>query len=99
MRKVKEPHIKTKNYPAIKEAVRKVSELRRKANIDAIEILEDALKDVKSGEIESIAISWVNKDGAIGGDRSSTNNKIILWASLEHHARSYYQEIVEDENE
>ena len=77
MRKVKEPHIKTKNYPAIKEAVRKVSELRRKANIDAIEILEDALKDVKSGEIESIAISWVNKDGALRNMRHPSRRTII----------------------
>ncbi len=64
------------------------------SNAHAIKILESALEKVKCGEITSVAVSWVTKDEAIGGDVSKGQNQILMWASLEHTARSFYNDNV-----
>lgn len=65
-------------------------------NSDALELIESMISRVKSGEITAIGISWVNKDGSIGGDTSSGTQNITLWASLEHNAREFYNNLVND---
>lgn len=66
-------------------------------NQDAIELIESMIPRIKSGEIKAIGIAWVDKDGSIGGDSSKGDNKISLWASLEHNAREFYNQIVNGE--
>ena len=65
------------------------------SNAQAIKILESALEKVKQGELTSVAVSWVTKDEAIGGDISKGKNQILMWASLEHTARSFYNNNIE----
>jgi len=77
-----------------KEVDMKIVPMEVKPNSDAIEILERAIEDLKKGEITSVGISWVTKDGAIGGDVSGSNNGILMWASLEHNAKSFYADII-----
>lgn len=64
-------------------------------NKEAIEILEDALEKVKSGEYSSIHVAWVTKDTGIGGTFSSGTN-FLMWASIENAARSYYKNAFPD---
>jgi len=62
-------------------------------NDEAVDVLETALKRVKEGEIQSIALSWV-EGKSIGGDYSAGENNIMLWAAIEHTARCFYEENV-----
>ena len=89
-RKVK-PAPKSGNIPRniVKLAVQSV-----KINHDVIELLEETLSKAKSGEIVGLSVSWVTKDGSIGGDISESENGILMWASIEHNARSCYANIV-----
>jgi GTPase len=73
--------------------------LSREPNKDAIQMLEAAIDMVKSGEITSVAVSWVTSDNCISGDVSSGTNKAMLWASIEHTARSFYNNVVCGEDE
>ena len=68
-------------------------------NEDALQLIESMITRIKSGEIAAVGISWVNKDGAIGGDTSSGCQNITLWASLEHNAREFYNSMLQDNEE
>ncbi len=68
----------------------KVVPISKDPNEDAIEMLEKAIKRVKSGELDSVALAWVTSDNGIGGDISRGTNTIMMFASLEHSARSFY---------
>jgi len=72
----------------------KIVPLKAKPNADDIEMLEEAIKEVKEGNITAMGISWVTKDGSIGGDVSASNNGLLMWASLEHNAKSFYTDIL-----
>lgn len=67
-------------------------------NNDAIDVLKKALERVESGELKAVALSWVDKDDGIGGDVSSSNNAFIMWASLEHSARQFYNNVIVGED-
>lgn len=71
-----------------------IVKIRPSKNKDAIELMEEALEMVKSGEITSIALSWVTKDGGIGGDFSAGNDPILQWSSLRHCEMSFYKDII-----
>jgi hypothetical protein len=77
----------------------KVIELKSKVNQDAAEILKDALEKVESGEYVGVTVVFVTKDGNISSDMSYTSNNILMWASLEHAARFYYESIIQEQNE
>jgi len=62
-------------------------------NNDAADVLESVLERVKSGEIQAVAVSWV-EGNAIDGDCSSGDNNIMLWAAIEHTARSFYEDVI-----
>ena len=64
-------------------------------NDDAAKMLKDALERIESGELVAVGISWITRDGSIGGDVSSGPNNILMWASLEHNARSFYKDCVD----
>lgn len=64
------------------------------ANHDALKLIKSVIAEINSGEIVSLGVSWVTKDGSIGGDVSRGNNNISMWASLEHSARSFYEDII-----
>ena len=72
----------------------KVVEISNHVNEGAIDVLEKALKRVKRGEIKSIALSWIEGEKSICGDYSGGNDNILLWAAIEHTARSFYEENV-----
>jgi hypothetical protein len=77
--------------------IEKIIPLKAKPNSDAIEMLESALERVRSGELSAVGLSWVTRDGSIGGDVSASNNGLLMWASLEHNARSFYTDILMEE--
>ena len=66
-------------------------------NKDAIEMLESMIERVKAGEITSVGLAYTSKSGSIGGDVSKSNDKFLMWASLEHLARTFYADIVLNE--
>ena len=76
----------------------KIKETKTSINHDAIRMLEEAIELVKSGEVVSIAASWVTYDNGIGGDTSSGKDKVLLWAALEHSAKQFYKDIVVQED-
>lgn len=65
-------------------------------NDDALELIESIIPRIKSGELAAIGISWVDKEGSIGGNTSSGNQNITMFASLEHLSRQFYNEMLED---
>lgn len=65
-----------------------------KPNSDAINVLKDALKKAESGEILSVGVAWINKDQGIGGDISGGSNDLLMWSSLEHNARQFYNNVI-----
>lgn len=72
----------------------KVVPLKIQPNQGAIEILEDMIKRVKSGEITTVGLAYTTKHGSIGGDVSKGNNNFLMWASIEHLARTFYTQTV-----
>lgn len=73
-----------------------VTEIKSKQRInqDAIELLKETIRMVESGEIESVAVCWVNNENGIGGNVSDCNNTLMLWSSLSHSEREFYNNIV-----
>ncbi len=61
-------------------------------NNDAIELLEQTIEKIKSGEISSVSVSWVTSTGSIAGQVSNGCNQILMWASMEHAAKQFYRE-------
>ena len=57
-------------------------------------MLEKAIEDLRAGGITSVGISWVTRNGEISGDVSEGKDGILLWASLEHTAKSFYTDIL-----
>ena len=72
----------------------KVIPIETKPNQDAINLLEETLEKTRNGEFTAISISWVLKDNSIGGCVSKGKDNMLLWASLEHMARSFYTNII-----
>ena len=72
----------------------KVVPIKIKVNEDAIGMLKETLERVKSGELKSISIGWVLNDGAIGGNVSAGDDNMLMWAALEHLARSFYNNVI-----
>ena len=68
-------------------------------NADAIDLLNEMIERVKDGEIAAVSISWVASDKTIGGEFSSGDDHIMMWAALEHCARAFYtQHVSGDDN-
>ena len=63
-------------------------------NQDAIEMLEGMIERVKAGEVTTVGLAYTTKGGSIGGDVSKGNDNFLMWASLEHLARTFYADIV-----
>jgi hypothetical protein len=74
----------------------KIVNLPQKTNHSAIDVLKEYLEKVESGEIVSIGIVCVDKFGSIGGEVSYANNKILMWAALEHMANWYYDDAIKE---
>ena len=70
--------------------------IKHQTNTAAIQILEAALAEARTGNIIDVSISWVTSEMAIGGDFSGGGNNIMMWASIEHSARSFYSDIILD---
>ena len=75
----------------------KIVPLKIKPNQDAIQVLESILEKAKVGEIAAVSIAYVNKDNSIGGNTSSGDNNFAMWASLEHLARTFYNDLVSED--
>jgi hypothetical protein len=75
----------------------KVVSIEKSQNNDAIEMLESAIESIKAGKITAVGISWVDDNNSIGGDISRGGNQILMWASLEHSAKSFYKDNVDVE--
>lgn len=69
-----------------------IVEIKAHPNQDAIDVLEEALVRARSGDIVSVGISWVTKEKSICGDVSAGPNQILMFAALEHNARSFYMD-------
>jgi len=72
----------------------KLTPIKHQTNTAAIQILEAALAEARTGNIIDVSISWVTSEMAIGGDFSGGGNNIMMWASIEHSARSFYSDII-----
>ena len=68
--------------------------IKNNVNKMALDVLHEAIAKVESGEIAQIALSWVCKDGVISGDISGGDNGLLMWAAIEHSARSFYNDVV-----
>jgi len=68
------------------------------ANRDAVEVLEAALKRVKSGDIKSVSVSWITKNDTVCGDISSGDNQLLMLASMENTLWSFKGMVFEDED-
>lgn len=75
-----------------------IEEIKPQPNADAIEMLEDALQKAKAGEIVAVSVAWVTPGSTIGSEYSSTQSAFLLWASLEHATKSYYADVITDNN-
>lgn len=76
----------------------KVVENISRSNSDAIEVLEEALKMAKAGEILAVGVSWVTSDNSIGGQTSGSPNRVMMWGALELNAREFYKDVVVGED-
>ncbi len=72
--------------------------IKIKPNADAIDMLNEVIERIKSGEISAVSVSWVTKNGAISGDVSNGENNLMMWASMEHSARSFYNDVINADN-
>ena len=70
----------------------KVVQFGNNENKDAIDLLESTIARVKAGEITAVAVSWVEGNSSISGDVSNGKNNLLMWAALEHAAKSFYNE-------
>jgi len=75
-----------------------IVKISKRPNESAIEMLQECIDAVKSGEIITVGISWVTKDSSISGDVSAGEHNLLMWAALEHSARSFYEDIIISEN-
>lgn len=71
--------------------------LRPSLNKDAVEVLENALERVKSGDIKAVSISWVTKNGNVCGDISSGENQLLMLVSMENTLWSFKEKVFNDE--
>ena len=85
--------------PEIDQERINIVSINPKYNSDAVEMLELALKQVRAGKIKCVAMAWVNSNSSIGGDVSSTDDKVRLWAALEHSTKSYYLDAIRGESD
>lgn len=76
----------------------KLVNIEPRVNMNAIEILEEAIKSLKAGEIAQISVSWVDKDGACSGDTSEGDRPMLMWASMHHVAQSFYNDVITGDN-
>lgn len=76
----------------------KVVPIKSTQNLNAIKVLERALKQAKSGKIKAVAISWVNSGGDVGGDISAGDNNFYMMVSIRNTLRCY-ERIVFDEGD
>lgn len=77
------------NIKEIKQEIR--------VNESAVMHLENILDMAKKGEISSVSISWVTKEGSISGVFSSSDNGLLLWASMSHNERQFYQDVLNED--
>lgn len=71
-----------------------IVKIKASTNKAAIELMEETLEKIKSGEITSIALSWVTKDGCISGDISSGETALLQWAAIRHTEISFYNDVI-----
>jgi hypothetical protein len=72
----------------------KVIPLKKQPNKDAVEMLENVIERVRSGEVTAVGLAYTTKGGSIGGDVSEGDDNFLMWASIEHLARTFYKDIV-----
>ena len=63
-------------------------------NKSAVELLESLLEQVKKGSIISLGVSYVTADGDIGTGISDGSETLLLWSSMVHGERSFYDEFI-----
>jgi len=71
-----------------------ITPIKPAENASAIKVLEVALEKAKQGEIRAVAIAYYGKEDNIEGDWSAGPKRILLWASIEHVAKSFYNQVV-----
>lgn len=71
-----------------------ISEIKPKPNQDAVKVLESALEKAKTGEYVAVGVCWLTNDNSVDAEFSSGPNTLLMWASVEHAARSYYSDIL-----
>lgn len=75
----------------------KVVQIKSTVNGSAIEVLEETIERVKSGEITEVGIAFVTKEGSLGGRFSSGDKQITMWAALMHATKEFYRLTFGDE--
>jgi hypothetical protein len=66
----------------------------RGKNRDAVDMLKDAIRRIEQGEIKDVGISWVHRNGSVGGDVSEGSNDVLMSMSLIHTERSFYNSVI-----
>ena len=74
-----------------------IVQIQRRTNKDAIELLEEAIVKIKSGEILEVAIAFVKPGVIIGYGVSEGTESILLGAALAYANRNFHKDHVDDE--
>lgn len=63
-------------------------------NKSALEVLEECIARVKSGEVVAVSIAEITKDMGISGDSSAGPNAFLMWSSLQHCTNEHYRNVI-----
>lgn len=63
-------------------------------NESAVKLLESLLDEIKKGHVTSVGVSYVTANGDIGTGISDGSETLLLWSSLVHGERSFYDEFI-----
>jgi hypothetical protein len=74
-----------------------IVQIQNRMNKDAIELLEEAIIEIKSGEILEIAIAFVKPGVVIGYGASGGNESILLGAALSYADRNFNKDHVDNQ--
>ena len=72
-----------------------IVKIQRRTNKDAIEMLEEFIVEIKSGEITDVAIAYVTSRNTIGFEASLGKKHFLMSAALSMSERTFNREVID----
>ena len=69
--------------------------IQKRTNKDAIELLEEAIAEIKAGDITEVCIAFVTSDGGIGFESSEGKRAILLGAAISMAERNFHKDNID----